>query len=129
MLAYLLVHLGLCFVFVTVVVVAIRKPLRMILLGLVEQQIAEAFLSLISFGLYIAGVCSGVGFPDQCCTALRNYRCNTCSTEPVEWFLLVYRALAASAIGVGSVLAVLVFSTIVLHVGLTRLRFSQAKSL
>ena len=110
------------------VILLIHTPLAIIFQKFFEDDLVRAFQRIIYFGLFISSLAAGVGFPKKVYQYHNHKGGFAWPKNPetaVEWFLFVYRSVMASSIAMASVLAVVIFVSLVLHVGLVRAKLAK----
>lgn len=106
----------------------IKHPLAILLKGLIHESIATAFAKVIHWGLLIISILAGVGFPAKeysYGSAGRSWP--AVPSDSIEWFILIYKSAAAAMVGISSVLGVVLFTCLVLHVGLVRAKLVRTE--
>jgi hypothetical protein len=109
----------------------IKHPLKLILHGLVEESIATAFAKVIHWGLLLISILSGVGFPSKVHSYEGYYASGGGYSWPAtpntstELFLLFYKSSAAAMVGISSLLGVILFTCLILHVVLVRTKLVE----
>lgn len=116
-------QLGLWFIaslgMATGTLVVVRSALHVIFYELVSEKLAGAFIRVVTAGLYLISLLSGVGYLSK------GYGGWTQAPEThFEWFATFYQAVAQSGTAIFSYLGILCFVCLTLHVGVVRAKIA-----